>query len=106
MNFFHGSGCPNAPVAVPTMPRYPFEKPPLMFGPNIIGTANGIFGLTGTEIAGAITKEITGRNLAGYNGSGAQYGEILFDASLSSSVFGTAETVQPPTLLGLACIKI
>ncbi len=78
-----------------------------MFGlPNISGTANGIFGLTGTEIAGAITKEITGRNLAGYNGSGAQYGEILFDASLSSSVFGDAETVQPSTLLGLACIKI
>ena len=79
-----------------------------MFGvaPNISGTANGIFGLTGTEIVGAITKEITGRNLAGYNGNGAQYGEILFDASLSSSVFGTAETVQPSTLLGLACIKI
>ena len=32
MNFFHGSGCPNAPVADPTMPRYPFEKLPLMFG--------------------------------------------------------------------------
>ena len=84
------------------------EKIPLCSGfePNISGTANGIFGLTGTEIVGAITKEITGRNLAGYNGSGAQYGGILFDASLSSSVFGTAETVQPPTLLGLACIKI
>lgn len=74
--------------------------------PNIIGTVNGIFGLTGTETVGAITKEITGRNLAGYNGNGAQYGEILFDASLSSSVFGAAETVQPPALLGLACIKI
>ena len=88
--------------------KVPAGNSPVMFGsrPNIIGTANGIFGLTGTETVGAITKEITGRNLAGYSGNGGQYGEILFDASLSSSVFGAAETVQPPALLGLACIKI
>lgn len=74
--------------------------------PNISGLANGIFGLSGTETVGAITKEIVSGNLAGYSGNGGQYGKILFDAARCSDVYGDAGTVQPPALLGLACIKL
>lgn len=80
-------------------------QPP--FGrPNISGIANGIFGLTGTETVGAITKEIVLGNLAGYNGNGGQYGKILFDAARCSDVYGDDGTVQPSSMQSLACIKI
>lgn len=100
MNFFHGSGCPNAPVAVPTMPRYPFEKPPLMFGPNITGRFHGVDDIaTGAfffpnQERGSVRG---GEDVWIYN--------VEIDASRVSSVYGNAETVQPQAVRFLACIK-
>ena len=74
--------------------------------PNISGVINGIFGITGTEAEGALKKDITKNNLAGYTGSGAQYGEVSVAATSSNAIYGLSQTVQPSSMLVLPCIKI
>ena len=103
MNFFHGSGCPNAPVAVPTMPRYPFEKLPLMFGPNIIGQSPA--GEHNSEgYGGALYFKGTTK---GDTAGGGSVDQLLgLDASKSNPLYGASNTVQPASLRGLACIKL
>ena len=74
-------------------------------GPNITGTANDLFGLTATETIGALMKSITRKNLAGYTGNGAQYGNLSFDAQSDNAIYGKSNLVQPAALKSLACIK-
>ena len=73
--------------------------------PNITGTANDLFGLTATETIGALMKSITRKNLAGYTGNGAQYGNLSFDAQSDNAIYGKSNLVQPAALKALACIK-
>ena len=83
----------------------------MMFGPNIIGS----IGLTGNDAGAAFSVSYTEgcfttseTSLAGLDsgGSGYRTGIPHFDSSLASSVYGSSATVQPRSLLALACVKI
>ena len=57
----------------------------------------------GLDEAGALYKSATTRG----PGGGADNGTNLYiNASKSSSIFGSASTVQPPAMALLPCIKI
>ena len=77
--------------------------PPLMFGPNIIGTVpSGMF-KSASAPSGCFTRETTPQ---GHFDGGSYDGRQLdMNASLVSSIYGDVSTVQPASLRGLACIK-
>lgn len=87
-------------------PLYPTTLPvlPVMFGPNITGEALVCHGWSGPSLnAGALSLNGT------YNapGGGATNGKVLkLNASSSKSIYGSASTVQPPSLRCTFCIKI
>ena len=76
-----------------------------MFGPNIIGTSQGEFGVMNVEYTGALTKSEATFNHGDRN-TGNDVSTPSFDASRSSSLYGASITVQPSSLRGLACIKL
>lgn len=73
--------------------------------PNIIGHASSFASWAGGEFDGVLIKYDGGNaNISG--GPGEAIGATVgFDAHNGNSSFGASETVQPPALLGLACIK-
>ena len=75
------------------------------FEPNIIGHASSFASWAGGEFDGVLIKYDGGNaNISG--GPGEAIGATVgFDAHNGNSSFGASETVQPPALLGLACIK-
>ena len=89
------SGC----VVVP-----PTSKDPVMFGPNITGTVTGLDYGSGGWIGGAFNalKLYPGTTIS----SESCVSQSSFMASRSSSVYGNALTVQPPSLRFIPCIKI
>ena len=88
---------------IPVSARYESPKParPLMFGPNIIGTAGGLQ-YPDDIFSGSLYR--VGTCDKGYE---RDYGGTVFglDASLSSSVYGASQTIQPSSMRFLACIK-
>lgn len=56
------------------------------------------------EYTGALTKSEATFNHGDRN-TGNDVSTPSFDASRSSALYGASETIQPPALLGLACIK-
>ena len=74
---------------------------PVMFGPNIIGTAGGLQ-YPDDIFSGSLYR--VGTCDKGYE---RDYGGTVFglDASLSSSVYGASQTIQPSSMRFLACIK-
>lgn len=73
--------------------------------PNIIGHVSSLASWVGGEFDGILIKYDGGNaNISG--GPGEAIGATVgFDAHNGNSSFGASETVQPPALLGLACIK-
>lgn len=73
--------------------------------PNIIGHVSSLASWVGGEFDGVLIKYDGGNaNISG--GPGEAIGATVgFDAHNGNSSFGASETVQPPALLGLACIK-
>ena len=87
-----------------TIPRYPFEKLPVMFGPNITGQINPVCQHNWTvKPSGAFSygeaRGVTGGDF--FTGNTL----FIFNANSSDSIFGRAETVQPASLQLLPCIK-
>ena len=92
-------------MPLPTPRQFVDAIPPVMFGPNIIGHASSFASWEGGEFDGVLIKYDGGNaNIAGGNGA-AINATVGFDAHKGNSSFGASETVQPPALLGLACIK-
>lgn len=91
--------------------RFPFGMLccPLMFGPNITGSAS-FHAMSDNSVRERAT--FLGALYQGEKGSysaGASYDQsnfvIGFDASKSSAIFGRSSTVQPPSISLLPCIK-
>ena len=78
------------------------EKPPLMFGPNIIGRTDGynnFISATGAfEALNLATADTPTSTLSGYHGFG-------FDARRCSSVYTENGKLQPKSLQALPCIR-
>lgn len=94
-----------APDVVPEVHqamRLLFPIPPVMFGPNIIGTIGDI--RRGyTSASGSFTVVNEGRS---YNGNADILGSKFdFHASASSSIYGASQTNQPASIRFFACIK-
>lgn len=70
--------------------------------PNITGAVNLCNGWGGVEDTGVFKKTGQTQSAGGGYANGTN---LQFDASWSSSLFGVASTVQPPSLQSLACIK-
>lgn len=87
-------------------PLYPTTLPvlPVMFGPNITGTVTGLDYGSGGWTGGAfnVLKLYPGTTIS----SESCASQSSFMASRSSSVYGNALTVQPPSLRLIPCIKI
>ena len=75
-----------------------------MFGPNITGTVTGLDYGSGGWTGGAfnVLKLYPGTTIS----SESCASQSSFMASRSSSVYGNALTVQPPSLRLIPCIKI
>ena len=74
--------------------------------PNITGAISGKYGGlidSSTVSSGALLHENVAN--AQIEASGQKRMNFSFDASRSSALYGTSGTIQPPALLGLACIK-
>lgn len=94
----------NAPVGV-----VPFVFPtgwnvPVMFGPNITGSTGSVVGYSGQSASGAFSRSDAG-DATLQPGRLVTTASISFKASDSSSKYGGASSVQPPSLRLLACIK-
>ena len=94
---------------MPNRPTFTTSRvnPPVMFGPNIIGSfSNGYRGMVGTA-TGAFGHPEPWKKFIdwGSAGSVSAYDGAGFDASWSSSLFGVASTVQPSAMRFLACVK-
>lgn len=77
----------------------------MMFGPNITGSPGRVVGYSSEEASGCFTRNNTGTAELS-SGYGITSAELVFQANLSSPIYGGSETVQPASLYGLACIKI
>ena len=85
----------------------------MMFGPNIIGSSELDTTVDGNSLiflaSGAFSRDVVqaSGSYASYQSvsSVPRHGVFDFDASRSSALYGAAGTIQPPALLGLACIK-
>ena len=73
--------------------------------PNITGHVDGYMNLRGTSFPN--NNAFTVENMSkGYGGNVDDfYHSLLFNASLSNPIYGNSETVQPPALTLLPCIK-
>lgn len=73
-------------------------------GPNITGTWSTTGYSRDSMIAeGAVSHEYTGRKSS--DGQNHVAGILTLDASLSSSIYGKANTVRPSSLRAAVCIK-
>ena len=81
-------------------PLYPTTLPvlPVMFGPNITGTFTSMY----VSASGAFAVTSSGQCSLG-NGYGSTGAD--FDASRSSGIYGSSQTVQPASLRVMAIIK-
>ena len=86
---------------------YPqFNAPsPLMFGPNITGTLNPVCQTYSATAPSGAFSSTTGGGMTGYEFARME-ANFVFDASDSSSTYGSASTVQPASLRLILCIKI
>ena len=73
--------------------------------PNITGSPGRVVGYSSEEASGCFTRNNTGTAELS-SGYGITSAELVFQANLSSPIYGGSETVQPASLYGLACIKI
>ena len=73
-------------------------KYPVMFGPNITGTFTSMY----VSASGAFAVTSSGQCSLG-NGYGSTGAD--FDASRSSGIYGSSQTVQPASLRVMAIIK-
>ena len=75
-----------------------------MFGdsPNITGTFRVTLEENSSATGSFYVDRTSGNGAEGANGRDVVYG---INASLVSSIYGQAETVQPSALMTLACIK-
>lgn len=79
--------------------------------PNITGSSaysGNDYGLLGTNVeqSGAFNTGTTIRTYSWHSAAGAYAGrDLLFDASLSNSIYGNATSVQPLALIISFCIK-
>ena len=74
----------------------------MMLGPNISGAIKP-YSSTGGNVEGAFLSEEGNSTASRGSGNGIN---ILLDASSVSSIDGTSLTVQPASILMLACIRI
>ena len=78
---------------------------PVMFGrPNITGSTGSVVGYSGQSASGAFSRSDAG-DATLQPGRLVTTASISFKASDSSSKYGGASSVQPPSLRLLACIK-
>ena len=81
---------------------------PVMFGPNI----TGYWGARGPEstavvYGGALSNEDNSSDNFGYgHQNGSPSAKLTLDASRSSSIYGSASTVQPESTRLIPCIKL
>ena len=73
--------------------------------PNITGSPGRLVGYSSEEASGCFTRSNTGAAELS-SGYGITSAELVFQANLSSSIFGGSTIVQPASMRGLACIKI
>ena len=101
---------PQDEYPTPALPR-PFtshDVDPLMFGPNI----TGYWGARGPEstavvYGGALSNEDNSSDNFGYgHQNGSPSAKLTLDASRSSSIYGSASTVQPESTRLIPCIKL
>ena len=90
-----------APDALEDMAPHIVPASPMMFGPNITGSANR--SRSYDDVSGAFYKG-GGRGYNHYEQTGID--SISFSASRSNSTYGSSSTVQPPSLALLGLIKI
>lgn len=93
----------NAPVKLEPAQSYAPSRP-LMFGPNITGSTGSVVGYSGQSASGAFARSDAG-DATLQPGRLVTTASISFKASDSSSKYGGASSVQPPSLRLLACIK-
>jgi hypothetical protein len=71
--------------------------------PNITGTVpSGMF-KSATAPSGCFTRETASQ--PHFDGGSSEGRQLDMDASLVSSIYGNASTVQPPSFQALVCIK-
>lgn len=73
--------------------------------PNIKGEVQGISRMDNHESQGVLRWKYMNYNIATANKSGPAARDIVFDASIASSIYGNSITVQPPALCLLPCIR-
>ncbi len=84
-----------------TIPRKPFAKYPVMFGPNITGEFTAVEEMN--NVTGAFRVIYQSQpSKSGNHNSGQR---IQLNASRSAQIFGRTSTVQPPAIALLPCIK-
>lgn len=92
----------NAPVKLEPAQSYAPSRP-LMFGPNIIGRAQIVCG--NLTCYGAFEGK-SPTNVGIDSGTGGSIPGLNFSASLSSDLYGRAQTTQPASIRLLPCVKI
>lgn len=73
--------------------------------PNIKGTLNGISRMDNFQGEGVLHWNTTNYGFATAEKNGPAARDIVFDASIGSSIYGKSDTVQPPALCLLPCIR-
>lgn len=73
--------------------------------PNITGTLNPVCQQDNATAPSGAFSSTTGGGMTGYEFARMKT-NFVFDASDSSSTYGSASTVQPSALRSLLCIKI
>lgn len=87
-----------APVHPTPLHAFATSPVPVMFGPNITGR----FGTRSNQCQGAFYED----NQGPFNSYGSASTGVSFSASRSNVSYGASNTVQPPALRVLPCIKI
>ena len=73
--------------------------------PNIKGELQGISRMDNAKGQGVLQWKYTNYQAATAATSGKAARDIVFDASIASSIYGKSDTVQPPALCLLPCIR-
>lgn len=87
----------------------PYFQEPVMFGPNITGSFGRLTGTRGVDagnFSGAFALNGASNLSHGGQDTATNARNSDFDASRCSVIYGETETVQPPALRALACIKV
>lgn len=71
--------------------------------PNITGNVNGLKGVVGSSSGALKATRTSAEGVYGSGGGG--YYNTTIDASRSNSIYGSSDTVQPPALQTIICIK-